>query len=151
MFNSKNISANFNVNTLANSRAFGYGSIDFSGVSVNYTVYPSNYGLGIMVALPSRPKMKQGVQEKDTNGRPVYVHEVFIKDPSIRTLVDEAVLDAMANKGVYTEKTAIEAQKAGVSVTNVVPNSDSNSFSNPNTTAPVKSSPTVKADDELPF
>ena len=68
MFNSTNISATFNASSIPNSKAFGYGSIDFAGVSVNYSVYPSQYGLGIMVSLPSRPKIKNGVQERDGQG-----------------------------------------------------------------------------------
>jgi len=120
MFNSTNISATFNPSTIPNSKAFGYGSIDFAGVSVNYSVYPSQYGLGIMVALPSRPKMKNGVQERDAQGRPAYNNEVFIRDASIRALVDEAVINAMANKGVYTAQTAAAAQQAGQYVGQVV-------------------------------
>ena len=120
MFNSTNISATFNPSTIPNSKAFGYGSIDFAGVSVNYSVYPSQYGLGIMVALPSRPKMKNGVQERDAQGRPAYNNEVFIRDASIRALVDEAVINAMANRGVYTAQTAAAAQQAGQYVGQVV-------------------------------
>lgn len=120
MFNSTNISATFNTSSIPNSKAFGYGSIDFAGVSVNYSVYPSNYGLGIMVSLPSRPKMKNGVQERDGQGRPMYNNEVFIRDLNIRSLVDEAVINAMANKGVYTQQTAASAQQAGQYVGQVV-------------------------------
>ena len=120
MFNSTNISATFNASSIPNSKAFGYGSIDFAGVSVNYSVYPSQYGLGIMVSLPSRPKMKNGVQERDGQGRPMYNNEVFIRDLNIRSLVDEAVINAMANKGVYTAQTAASAQQAGQYVGQVV-------------------------------
>ena len=120
MFNSTNISATFNASSIPNSKAFGYGSIDFAGVSVNYSVYPSQYGLGIMVSLPSRPKMKNGVQERDGQGRPMYNNEVFIRDLNIRSLVDEAVINAMANKGVYTQQTAAAAQQAGQYVGQVV-------------------------------
>ena len=111
MFNSTNISATFNASSIPNSKAFGYGSIDFAGVSVNYSVYPSQYGLGIMVSLPSRPKMKNGVQERDGQGRPMYNNEVFIRDLNIRSLVDEAVINAMANKGVYTAQAAASAHR----------------------------------------
>lgn len=140
MFNSTNISATFNVSSIPNSKAFGYGSIDFAGVSVNYSVYPSQYGLGIMVSLPSRPKMKNGVQEKDAQGRPMYNNEVFIRDASIRSLVDEAVVNAMANKGVYTAQTAASAQQAGQYVGQVVqaqPATNMNrSFDNPQVATP---------------
>lgn len=120
MFNSNNISATFNVNGIPGSKAFGYGSVDFAGVSVNYTVYPSPHGLGIMVSYPSRPRMKGGVQERDANNRPMYVNEVFIRDINIRNLADEAVLNAMANKGVYTQQSAQQAQAAGQYVQQVV-------------------------------
>lgn len=139
MFNSTNISAVFHPSSIPNSKAFGFGSIDFAGVSVNYSVYPSNYGLGIMVSLPSRPKMKNGVQERDAQGRPAYNNEVFIRDMAIRNLVDEAVINAMANKGVYTAQTAAAAQQAGQHVNQVVqsaaPQSQMNrSFENPTST-----------------
>lgn len=178
MFNKNNISASFFPNTTS-SRSFGYGSIDFAGVSVNYSVMPSQYGLGIFVMFPSRPKMKDGVHEKDQNGRPAYTNEVFIKDLHLRTLVDEVVLNAMANKGVYTHATAQQVQQAGgyVAPTNVS-STPSVSFNPPNTsfntsstqtnvqstveeitqkeeveievkTTPVTNS--VKYEDELPF
>ena len=138
MFNSTNISATFNASSIPNSKAFGYGSIDFAGVSVNYSVYPSQYGLGIMVSLPSRPKIKNGVQERDGQGRPMYNNEVFIRDLNIRSLVDEAVINAMANKGVYTAQTAASAQQAGQYVGQVVQTQPANqmnrSFDNPTST-----------------
>ena len=151
MFNSTNISATFNPSSIPNSKAFGYGSIDFAGVSVNYSVYPSQYGLGIMVSLPSRPKMKNGVQERDGQGRPMYNNEVFIRDLNIRSLVDEAVINAMANKGVYTAQTAASAQQAGQYVGQVVQSQPTNqmnrSFDNP--TAPV-SPPPVQTVQSVP-
>ena len=173
MFNKNNISASFFPNTTS-SRSFGYGSIDFAGVSVNYSVMPSQYGLGIFVMYPSRPKMKDGVHEKDQNGRPAYTNEVFIKDLHLRTLVDEVVLNAMANKGVYTHATAQQVQQAGGYVAPVNNSVPSTSFNAPpakvadeqvksqieeNTqkeeveievkTTPVTNS--VKYEDELPF
>ncbi len=131
MFNGNNVSATFNVSSIPGSKAFGYGSVDFAGISVNYTVYPSPHGLGIMVSYPSRPRMKNGVQERDAQGRPAYVNEVFIRDASIRLLADEAVLNAMANKGVYTQQTAQHAQQAGQYVGHVVQSPVSQVFDNP--------------------
>ena len=167
MFNKNNISASFFPNTTS-SRSFGYGSIDFAGVSVNYSVMPSQYGLGIFVMYPSRPKMKDGVHEKDQNGRPAYTNEVFIKDLHLRTLVDEVVLNAMANKGVYTQATAQQVQQAGGYVAPVNNSVPSTSFNAPpakvadeqvksqieeNTQKEEIKSVTnsVKYEDELPF
>ena len=167
MFNKNNISASFFPNTTS-SRSFGYGSIDFAGVSVNYSVMPSQYGLGIFVMYPSRPKMKDGVHEKDQNGRPAYTNEVFIKDLHLRNLVDEVVLNAMANKGVYTQATAQQVQQAGGFVAPVNNSVPSTSFSAPPTKVvneQVKSqieentqkeeiksvTNSVKYEDELPF
>ena len=78
MFNKNNISASFFPNTTS-SRSFGYGSIDFAGVSVNYSVMPSQYGLGIFVMYPSRPKMKDGVHEKDQNGGQLILMKCLLK------------------------------------------------------------------------
>ena len=172
MFNKNNISASFFPNTTS-SRSFGYGSIDFAGVSVNYSVMPSQYGLGIFVMYPSRPKMKDGVHEKDQNGRPAYTNEVFIKDLHLRTLVDEVVLNAMANKGVYTQHTAQQAQASGQYVHQVVQPvaSTRHTFDNPDETSqpaaqpvatppPTYTPPPVQTvlptnstvcDDDLPF
>lgn len=173
MFNSNNISASFNVNGIPGSKAFGYGSVDFAGISVNYTVYPSPHGLGIMVSYPSRPRMKGGVQERDANNRPMYVNEVFIKDLTIRGLADEAVLNAMANKGVYTQHTAQQAQASGQYVHQIVQPvaSTRHTFDNPDETSqpaaqpvatppPTYTPPPVQTvlptnstvcDDDLPF
>ena len=169
MFNKNNVTASFNPSTIVGSKAIGYGSVDFAGVSVNYTVYPSTYGLGIGVVYPSRPRMKDGVQVKDpTTGKPVYNNEVFIKDFNIRTLADEAVLNAMSNKGVYTQATAQQVQQAGGYVAQSVTPSSANttSFSNPNSsqtvtvqsqvTESVKEETIIKNNsvvsmDELPF
>ena len=166
MFNGNNVSATFNVSSIPGSKAFGYGSVDFAGVSVNYTVYPSPHGLGIMVSYPSRPRMKNGVQERDAvTGRLSYTNEVFIRDASLRLLADEAVLNAMANKGVYTQQTAQQAQQAGQYVNKVVQSPNNQMFDNPEAVqpkaplpvstpivqAPVLSANSTMCDDDLPF
>lgn len=136
MLTSSNVSATFFPSNIPGSKSFGYGTVDFAGVCVNYTAYPSSYGLGVMVSYPSRPRMKNGVQERDPNtGRALYINEVFVRDMALRNIVEEAVVNAMANKGVYTAATAAQAQQAGVHVAQVVqtpaPTSSPYSFAPP--------------------
>ena len=108
----------------------------------------------LAVAGPSRPDRCAHpfhAQERDGQGRPMYNNEVFIRDLNIRSLVDEAVINAMANKGVYTAQTAASAQQAGQYVGQVVQTQPANqmnrSFDNPTSTV---SPPPVQTVQSVP-
>lgn len=94
------LSATFYPSTIQGSRSLGYGQLNVGGIVINFTVYPSQYGQGFYVSFPSRPAMKNGVQEIDERGQKKYVNEVYISEQSVRPLVDDAVLQAMQNKGL---------------------------------------------------
>lgn len=113
MIRETDIAVIFNPNTLQGSRSLGYGQINILGIIISYSVYPSNFGLGFMVSYPSKPSIKNGVQELDQNGKPKYFKEVYIQNIELRNMIDNAVQNAMANKGVYVGQTAQAAQQAG--------------------------------------
>ena len=96
MFKQTDISVIFNQNGIPGNRALGYGSVNILGIVLSYTVYPSPYGLGFMVSFASKPVIKDGVQEKDANGRPKYFKEVYIQNIDLRNMIDEGVQNAMA-------------------------------------------------------
>lgn len=113
MIRETDILVTFNPNSLQGSRSLGYGQINIFGIMISYSVYPSNFGLGFMVSYPSKPSMKNGVQEMDQNGKPKYFKEVYVQNIELRNMIDNAVQNAMANKGVYVGQTAQAAQQAG--------------------------------------
>ena len=81
------------------SKSLGYGTFKVAGISINYSVFSSPYNLGIMLNLPSHRSMKDGVaQMKD--GKPHYINDVYIGDWALKTRIEEAVINAMYNKGV---------------------------------------------------
>lgn len=113
MIRETDISVIFNPNSLQGSRSLGYGQINIFGIIISYSVFPSNFGLGFMVSYPSKPSIKNGVQEMDQNGKPKYFKEVYIQNIELRNMIDNAVQNAMANKGVFVGQTAQQAQQAG--------------------------------------
>lgn len=133
------------------NKAFGYGTIKVAGISINYSVYPSPYNLGIMLNLPSHRSMKDGVpQMKD--GKPLYINDVYIADPALRIKIDEAVLNAMYNKGIRVTP-GIPYTKPATSG-NFTP--ASNTFEQRSTSVPTTPVVPVVAerptfDDDLPF
>jgi hypothetical protein len=169
MFKQTDISVIFNQNGIPGNRALGYGSVNILGIVLSYTVYPSPYGLGFMVSFASKPVIKDGVQEKDANGRPKYFKEVYIQNIDLRNMIDEAVQNAMANKGVVVGQAATLAGQPQ----SAPPQQPSTNFSQPAVTAsnpapPQVTQPTatpqptietyntslgssIIADDELPF
>lgn len=172
MFKQTDISVIFNQNGIPGNRALGYGSVNILGIVLSYTVYPSPYGLGFMVSFASKPVIKDGVQEKDANGRPKYFKEVYIQNIDLRNMIDEAVQNAMANKGVIVGQAATMSGQSQ----STPPQQPSTSFSQPAVT-PAASNPvptqatqptaspqpttvetyntslgsSIIADDELPF
>lgn len=167
MFKQTDISVIFNQNGIPGNRALGYGSVNILGIVLSYTVYPSPYGLGFMVSFASKPVMKDGVQEKDANGRPKYFKEVYIQNIDLRNMIDEAVQNAMANKGIVVGQAATLAGQPQ----SAPPQQPSTSFSQPTASNPAPTQATqptatpqstietyntslgssIIADDELPF
>lgn len=140
MINATDISVIFNPSTIQGSRSLGYGQVNILGIMISYTVFPSNFGLGFMVSFPSKPSIKNGVQELDANGKPKYFKEVYIQNIELRNMIDAAVQNAMANKGVYVGQAAQQAYQAGVVVhqQTQAPQTN-NSFQNPSFTQPSNS------------
>lgn len=112
MIRATDISVIFHPNTIQGSRSLGYGQINILGIMISFTLYPSNFGLGFMVSYPSKPSMKNGVQELDANGKPKYFKEVYIQNIELRNMIDNAVQNAMANKGVYVGQPPAQPQQA---------------------------------------
>ena len=112
MIRATDISVIFHPNTIQGSRSLGYGQINILGIMISFTLYPSNFGLGFMVSYPSKPSIKNGVQELDANGKPKYFKEVYIQNIELRNMIDNAVQNAMANKGVYVGQPAPQQQQA---------------------------------------
>lgn len=104
MLLSTDVSATFHPSTIQGSRSLGVGQLNVSGIIISFTVYPSNYGQGFLISYPSKPVIKNGIQELDDKGKPKYFNEVYIADPNTRALVENAVLNAMQNKGVYIQQ-----------------------------------------------
>lgn len=112
MIRATDIAVIFNPNTIPGSRSLGYGQINILGIMISFTLYPSNFGLGFMVSYPSKPSMKNGVQELDANGKPKYFKEVYIQNIELRNMIDNAVQNAMANKGVFVGQPPAQPQQA---------------------------------------
>lgn len=139
MFNSNNTSATFTPNTDTTKKAIGSGILSLAGVQIQYSVFSSGYKpSGILVSLPSKALYVDNKVVKDQNGRIVYDSLVSISDPEINTLIDEAVINAMANKGVYLANNAQQAKAAGQVVNKVIESTPSTftskTFANPEET-----------------
>lgn len=151
MLLASDISATFYPSTFDGAKSLGVGQLNIGGIVINFTVYPSNYGQGFYVSLPSRPDIKNGVHEVDEKGRKKYINEVYIAEQAVRPLVDDAVLQAMQNKGVTVDQPKQQAFQAPSARSN--PRSFSPpSSSSPNTIKGTSSSGTsVVSGDDLPF
>lgn len=179
MLQPTDITATFHPSTLPNSRSLGIGQLNVCGVIISYSVYPSQYGLGFLVSYPSKPSMKNGVQEIDAKGKPKYFNEVYVADQNTRGMLENAIQNAMANRGIYIQPPTQQPQPSygGQPAYQQRPNqgfvqptatntqqfingqgiSPSSSFAAP-THAPVNVQPTVSSPgssvtsaDELPF
>ena len=171
MLQPTDISATFHPSTIPNSKSLGVGQLNVCGIIISFTAYPSTYGSGIIISYPSKPVIKNGVHEKDQYGKGKYYNEVYIADQNVRGLAENAVLTAMANKGVYPPQgqqsqyntqnysNNISQQQYinGQGIVNNRSNSISNdSFVNPHSTSyvpPTVSNPgaSIVSGDELPF
>lgn len=142
MITQNDVRATFNPSAEGH-RSLGYGSIIlFDELFINYTVIKSNYGLGFFVILPSRQVIKNGVPEKDENGRNKYSNEVFVKNGDIKHYIDNAVQNAMINKGVHIDPPQ-PTQNNSYSNTQTSNTSNSSDFSSYINTAPVQSNNVV--------
>lgn len=160
MLQATDISATFHPSTIQGSRSLGVGQLNVAGIIISFTVYPSNFGQGFLISFPSKPSIKNGVQETDMKtGKPKYFNEVYIADQNTKTMVENAVLNAMSNRGVYVNAPAAQPQQSyqqpqqfingqGVS-------SNPSQFNQPTarTVAPTVSSPgsSIVGADDLPF
>lgn len=104
------VTATFHPSTIPGSRSLGVGQLNVCGIVINFTVYPSQYGQGFLVSFPSRPVIKNGVHEVDNFGKKKYINEVYIADQSVRPIVDDAVLQAMQNKGISIQQPTQQPQ-----------------------------------------
>ena len=148
------VTATFHPSTIQGSRSLGVGQLNVCGIVINFTVYPSQYGQGFLVSFPSRPVIKNGVHEVDAQGKKKYMNEVYIADQSVRPLVDDAVLQAMQNKGVSVAQPTAQPSNRGFS-------QPSTSFQNPsqqngntsftNTSGDSAPTASVMTGDDLPF
>lgn len=140
MFNSNNVSATFTLNDDSSKKAIGTGILNLAGIQILYSAYASGYKpSGLLVSLPSKALYNEGRPVVGQNGRTVYESLVSVVDPDIQPYIDEAIINAMANKGIYLSTHVEQAEQAGAVVTKVieVPASTSRSFSNPNTTSTI--------------
>lgn len=157
MLQKTDITVTFTPSSLPNSKSLGYGQINICGVIIAYSVLPSNYNLGIFVSYPSKPVIKNGVQERDATGKPKYFQEVYVADQNTRSLIDEAVLNAMLNKGVNPQANSQQQSNQGFAQPSSQqynngqsnPNRDFASTANKEVYAQAGSSLTRK--DSLPF
>ena len=152
MLHPTDITATFHASTIPNSRSLGVGQLNVCGIIISFTVYPSNYGQGFLISYPSKPAIKNGVQELDAKGKPKYFNEVYIADVNTRAMIEDAVLNAMQNRGVYIQQPQ-QQYINGQGVSNAA-----NSFTPPTTANPVNVTPTVSLPgssvigaDDLPF
>lgn len=177
MLHPTDITATFHASTIPNSRSLGVGQLNVCGIIISFTVYPSNYGQGFLISYPSKPAIKNGVQELDAKGKPKYFNEVYVADVNTRAMIEDAVLNAMQNRGVYIQQPQAQPQGQarpynapqqtyqqpyqqpqqqyinGQGVSNAA-----NSFTPPSTANPVNVTPTVSLPgssvigaDDLPF
>ena len=134
MFNSQNTSATFNINTDTTKKAIGNGMLDMAGIGIQYSVYVSAYtDSGLLISLPSKALYVNGQPVKNERGYSVFDNLVTIANKDIQSIIDEAVLNAMANKGVYFAAQAEQAKAAGLNVTKIIeaPAPKSNNFGSP--------------------
>lgn len=167
MLQTTDISATFSPNSISSSKSLGYGQLNICGIIISYTAYPSTFGAGFMLSLPSRAIIKNGVHEKDAQGKPRYFNEVYVTDYNVKGMLENAVLTAMANKGVhvqpgtsFSEKNSFNkqpssqySQQSGSSVSK-----SPDTFVNPHAAPTLATKPTISnpgasvvSADELPF
>lgn len=142
------VTATFHPSTIPGSRSLGVGQLNVCGIVINFTVYPSQYGQGFLVSFPSRPVIKNGVHEVDNFGKKKYMNEVYIADQAVRPIVDDAVLQAMQNKGITVQQPTQQPQNNR----NFSSQSNPQSFAQQNTSGnniPLTGS--VMSGDDLPF
>ena len=154
MLLSSDITATFHPSTIQGSRSLGVGQLNVCGIVINFTVYPSQYGQGFLVSFPSRPVMKNGVHEVDAYGKKKYMNEVYIADQTVRPLVDDAVLQAMVNKGVTVNQPAPQQNNRNFSQPNTgfqPPVQQNNHTSFANTSGESAPTASVMTGDDLPF
>lgn len=107
MLLASDVSATFYPSTFQGS-SMGVGQLNICGIVINFTVYPSQYGQGILVSFPSKPVIKNGEHVME-NGKKKYNNEVYVADRSIQPIIDNAVLQAMQNKGVTVNEPTQQA------------------------------------------
>lgn len=179
MIRDTDITVNFHPSTIPGTRTYGIGTLSFFGaININFTVWPSQFGLGIMVAFPSRQAFKDGQPVLDEKGKNKYYNEVYISNYELRSMIDNAVINAMANKGIVVNPPSSQMQsqhsyqqprpsynnnQQSTSFNQVVPQPNNTTvssgavnagaqFNNP-TTSSAGPSPgsSITADDDLPF
>jgi hypothetical protein len=147
------VTATFHPSTIPGSRSLGVGQLNVCGIVINFTVYPSQYGQGFLVSFPSRPVIKNGVHEVDQYGKKKYMNEVYIADQSVRPIVDDAVLQAMTNKGITVQQPTQQPQgNRGFAQSNPQSFAQQNtSFNNTPTGSEISLTASVISGDDLPF
>lgn len=149
------VNATFHPSTYQDSRSLGVGQLNICGIVINFTVYPSQYGQGFLVSFPSRPVIKNGVHEVDQFGKKKYMNEVYIADQAVKPIIDDAVLQAMQNKGVVVEVPSPTNQNSGQGQRSFnQPQSKPNtSFAPPTTSSnhSYETASSVVSGDDLPF
>lgn len=152
MLLASDVTATFHPSTIPGSRSLGVGQLNVCGIVINFTVYPSQYGQGFLVSFPSRPVIKNGVHEVDQYGKKKYMNEVYIADQSVRPIVDDAVLQAMVNKGVSIQQPPAQPDNRGFNRP-----SNPQSFAQQNTSfsnttgSEISLTASVTSGDDLPF
>ena len=160
MFNSQNVTATFTRNTDTSKKEIGSGHLDMAGIQIHYRVYASSYKpSGVLVSLPSKALYKDGVPVKNEKGYSVFESLVSVTDETVQTLIDEAVVQGMANKGVFLAQDEANARKAGYDVAEVVGQpksnnsfssySQSNTNTNNTTPPPIQATPKVDNTDTV--
>lgn len=147
------VTATFHPSTIQGSRSLGVGQLNVCGIVINFTVYPSQYGQGFLVSFPSRPVIKNGVHEIDQYGKKKYMNEVYIADQTVRPIVDDAVLQAMTNKGITVQQPAQQPQgnRGFVQQGNPQSFAQQNTSFNNTSGSEISLTASVTSGDDLPF
>lgn len=115
MINRTDIEVSFLPSTIPGAKTYGIATINVGGICILTTIFKSALGAGFFISYPNKPILaKDGTQERDEKGKPKYRNEVYIKDAELRGILEDAVLNAMANKGVYPKVTTQESQTFNV-------------------------------------
>lgn len=147
------VTATFHPSTIPGSRSLGVGQLNVCGIVINFTVYPSQYGQGFLVSFPSRPVIKNGVHEVDQYGKKKYMNEVYIADQSVRPIIDDAVLQAMTNKGITVQQPTQQPQgnRGFAAPTNPQSFVQQNTSSHNTSGSEISLTASVISGDDLPF